>query len=166
MNEVTRFFPQALLAGFSFRTGEHKAFAVRKIAAKPKKVPICNKKTCPRTCSEGARYNFSVLLPNRHFQRFSPVNSLVLIMFLSHPETTKFMEKTNFWYEIGRISSPRRLSTIFLISASRSFFLKGSQFSQIMEFIVFNDFTRILVENSTRKGVSSRRIEQGKHWPN
>ena len=32
------FFPQALLAGFSFRTGEHKAFAVRKIAATPEKV--------------------------------------------------------------------------------------------------------------------------------
>ena len=43
---VAIFFPQALLAGFSFRTGEHKAFAVRKIAAKPNKVPICNKKTC------------------------------------------------------------------------------------------------------------------------
>ena len=34
------FFPQALLAGFSFRTGEYKAFTVRKIAAKPEKVPI------------------------------------------------------------------------------------------------------------------------------
>ena len=95
-------------------------------------------KTCPETCPERARYNFSVLLQNRHFQRFSPVNSLVLIMFLSHPETTKFMEKTNFWYKIGRISSPRRLSTIFLISASRLFFLKGSRLSQIMEFIVFS----------------------------
>ena len=38
-----RFFPQALLAGFSFRTGEHKAFAVRKIAATPEKVPILHK---------------------------------------------------------------------------------------------------------------------------
>ena len=37
------FFPQALLAGFSFRTGEHKAFAVRKIAATPDKVPILHK---------------------------------------------------------------------------------------------------------------------------
>ena len=37
------FFPQALLAGFSFRTGEHKAFAVRKIAAKPEKVSILHK---------------------------------------------------------------------------------------------------------------------------
>ena len=37
------FFPQALLAGFSFRTSEHKAFAVRKIAAKPEKVPILHK---------------------------------------------------------------------------------------------------------------------------
>ena len=37
------FFPQALLAGFSFRTGEYKAFAVRKIAAKPEKVPILHK---------------------------------------------------------------------------------------------------------------------------
>ena len=34
---VFMFFPQALLAGFSFRTGEYKAFAVRKIAAKPEK---------------------------------------------------------------------------------------------------------------------------------
>ena len=37
------FFPQALLAGFSFRTGEYKAFAVRKIAAKPETVPILHK---------------------------------------------------------------------------------------------------------------------------
>ena len=37
------FFPQALLAGFSFRTGEYKAFAVRKIAAKPEKVPKLHK---------------------------------------------------------------------------------------------------------------------------
>ena len=37
------FFPQALLAGFSFRTGEYKAFAVRKIAAKPEQVPILHK---------------------------------------------------------------------------------------------------------------------------
>ena len=37
------FFPHALLAGFSFRTGEHKAFAVRKIAAKPEQVPILHK---------------------------------------------------------------------------------------------------------------------------
>ena len=36
-------FPQALLAGFSFRTGEYKAFAVRKIAAKPENVPILHK---------------------------------------------------------------------------------------------------------------------------
>ena len=90
-----------------------------------------------KPCSERTRYNFSVLVQNRYFQRFSPVNSLVLIMFLSHPETTKFIGKTNFWYESGRISSPRRLSTIFLISASRLFFLKGSQLCQIMEFIVF-----------------------------
>ena len=34
------FFPQALLAGFSFRTGEYKEFAVREMAAKPEKVPI------------------------------------------------------------------------------------------------------------------------------
>ena len=40
---IVFFFPQALLAGFSFRTGEHKAFAVRKIAAKPEKVPILHK---------------------------------------------------------------------------------------------------------------------------
>ena len=40
---LSQFFPQALLAGFSFRTGEHKAFAVRKIAAKPEKVPILHK---------------------------------------------------------------------------------------------------------------------------
>ena len=39
----TVFFPQALLAGFSFRTGEYKAFAVRKIAAKPEQVPILHK---------------------------------------------------------------------------------------------------------------------------
>ena len=39
----TILFPQALLAGFSFRTGEHKAFAVRKIAAKPEQVPILHK---------------------------------------------------------------------------------------------------------------------------
>ena len=78
----------------------------------------------PGTHSECTRYNFSVLLQNWHFQRFSPVNCLVLIMFLSHPETTKFIEKTNFWYERGRVSSPRRLSTIFLISASRLFFWK------------------------------------------
>ena len=37
------FFPQALLAGFSFRTGEYKAVVVRKIAAKPGKVPILHK---------------------------------------------------------------------------------------------------------------------------
>ena len=37
------FFPQALLAGFSFRTGEHKAFAVRKIGGKPDQVPILHK---------------------------------------------------------------------------------------------------------------------------
>ena len=36
-------FPQALLAGFSFRTGEHKEFAVRKMAAEPEQVPIPHK---------------------------------------------------------------------------------------------------------------------------
>ena len=40
---ILYFFPQALLAGFSFRTGEYKAFAVRKIAAKPEKAPILHK---------------------------------------------------------------------------------------------------------------------------
>ena len=54
------FFPQALLAGFSFRTGEHKAFAVRKIAAKPEKVPILHKNLL-EMCPERARSNFSVL---------------------------------------------------------------------------------------------------------
>ena len=39
----TFLFPQALLAGFSFRTGEYKAFAVRKIVAKPEKVPMLHK---------------------------------------------------------------------------------------------------------------------------
>ena len=91
------------------------------------------------------------------------------LLLLEHTVTRKhhfWYEKTNFWDEMARISSPRRLSTIFLISVSRLFFLKGSQFCKIMEFIVFIVFTRILVENSTRKGVSSRRIEQAKHWPN
>ena len=40
---IGTFFPQAVLAGFSFRTGEHKAFAVREIAAEPEKVPILHK---------------------------------------------------------------------------------------------------------------------------
>ena len=42
-SKFSNLFPQALLVGFSFRTGEHKAFAVRKIAAKPEKVPILYK---------------------------------------------------------------------------------------------------------------------------
>ena len=41
--QLGSFFPQALLAGFSFRTGEHKAFAVRKIAATPEQVQILHK---------------------------------------------------------------------------------------------------------------------------
>ena len=40
---LVSFFPQGLLAGFSFRTGEHKAFTVREMAAKPEKVPILHK---------------------------------------------------------------------------------------------------------------------------
>ena len=37
------FFPLALLVGFSFRTGEHKEFAVREMAAKPEKVSILHR---------------------------------------------------------------------------------------------------------------------------
>ena len=44
------FFQQALLAGFSFRTGEHKAFAVRKIAATPEKVTILHKDMFGNMC--------------------------------------------------------------------------------------------------------------------
>ena len=42
-SQTHAFSPQALLAGFSFRTGEYKAFAVRKVAAKPEQVPILHK---------------------------------------------------------------------------------------------------------------------------
>ena len=52
------FFPQALLAGFSFRTGEHKAIAVRNIAAKPGKVPILRKNVPGNMLQKPARVDF------------------------------------------------------------------------------------------------------------
>ena len=49
-----------------------------------------------------------------------PISYQKFVLFM--PERRSGMKKTNFWCEIGRMSSPKRLSTIFLISASRLFF--------------------------------------------
>merc|ERR1711965_5610 len=79
--ETKCFFPQALLPGFSFRTGEYKAFAVRKIAAKPEQVPILHKillgnvlRNVPGTCfgkKSQVLFLFDFLMSFRDFAEFS-----------------------------------------------------------------------------------------------
>ena len=68
---------------------------------------------------------------------------------------------------MGRISLPRRLSTIFVDQRLALVLFKRDPVLPnhgIHRFFV--DFIWIMVEISTRKGISSRRIEQGSNWPN